>query len=117
MAAVDAVRERRRHARDLRLWCSSRCPRSRSSPTTRTPVPADAVTWTATVTDPTTHNPLTGSVSVLRTHTAPSTDIALDASGQASYLEPAHSSGYSEDVFFGGGASHGADDLQVHVRV
>lgn len=78
------------------------------------PGPSDAVTWTVTVTDATSGDPVTGSVQFYGPNGG-SGDIALDASGTASYVEPAFFVGYSEDVLYTGNATHGAGELQVHV--
>jgi hypothetical protein len=80
------------------------------------PSPSDPVTWTVTVTDANSGDPVTGSVVFY----GPSNildEVTLDANGTATHLEPAFFFGYDEFLYFEGDATHGAEHTQVHVNV
>jgi len=74
------------------------------------------VTWTVTVTDATSGDPVTGFV-VFYGPSNIDDQITLDANGTASQVEPPFFVGYDEFVYYGGDATHGAGYTQAHVNV
>lgn len=80
------------------------------------PTSSDSVTWTVTVTDATSGDPVTGTVAFY----GPSDiedDVVLDANGTASHLEPPCFFSYDMFVYYLGDESHGAEYTQAHVNV
>jgi hypothetical protein len=72
------------------------------------PGPSDHVTWTVTVTDATTGDPVTGSVQFGSSFGGSSSEIALASDGTASYTETNAGGGYTEYVAYFGDPNHGA---------
>lgn len=72
------------------------------------PGPDDHVTWTVTITDATTGEPVTGTVIFSDgSGFGSSGEILLDSNGSASYLEGIAGGGYTEYVAYLGDADHG----------
>jgi thiol-disulfide isomerase/thioredoxin len=72
------------------------------------PGPTDHVTWTATFTDATTGDPVTGTVTFGNDMTGLGPTIALAPDGTASYTETFAGGGYTEYAVYNGDAAHGA---------
>jgi hypothetical protein len=85
-------------------------------PDNANPTASDPVMFTVTVTDATTGDPVSGKVQFYGPE-GPSLEILLDASGTATFTEPAFFFDYDEYVAYLGDADHGAGSGHAHIDV
>ncbi len=86
-------------------------------PDNPSPGPSDPVTWTVTVTDAVTDEPVTGDVVFFSTASQSSPTVALEADGTATFIEAAQPFGYEVYASYRADATHGAASTGAYIQI